>query len=985
MAKARSISKVRKKSGWNEFNTFSKLIYPYLEEQLGYPPRKSEAFDEQTWVRKRGETSGPYDGAFKDDRGVVVLIEAKRQDKPIGQAEIKQAFDYCLGETFPIPPPYVLVSNGITNQWFRRNKAGNGEYSYNTCDEVAWKKAKKESGSGELTEQLSLKELTKILSKLRKTVYKDLVQSYFPEKFSLKKNKLGRRKKGFEEVLKTRKTFVDSTLADADEKKAIQFVLSSIALSITLKFLFIKIAADRRSEVFPKDLSKKIKILASAYPGILVAKPYDVLDFSKECEEIVVRLLRPVSILQGLIFETSDNPIGDIWDGLVESEEQDLQVESLGNVYTPDEIVKAMVNSAEKSLGDWRGKYILEPSCGSGHFVREIYKRLRDTYLNSETAATLTLSQAHIMAMSHLRAIDIDPFAVQTTQLGMFLELYREQDVWRELAPKGKFNFSKVVDRGDFLETGLFSNLKDFTPDLVIGNPPYGIKVSDEIKDQFGLGSDDSYGCFIIRGLDLLKENGCLSFVVSNTFMTTKTHQELRAGIFSRSDIVKLLQLHRAAFKGRDVFCCLIELKKVSEANRNYFYKFCDAWPIHPKTAQYLTVLEEYSSGLKAVLSADQYFEYQTNANLAFHRKNAPHAKELEECFNNLNFIGQRQLVRNQKNSLPIHGGSSSLFPLVIDVACPNVAIEVQATFPLLGNIDCIEIKRAENKSVKTVKLWQIARVFQGLCTSSDEEFLRKTPGVVPNARRKYIKDVDLDLTISNEELIQLTEDQKKNGIQVLDKTKTKHFVPFDKGGEQDIEAGDLRAYWSTVDYWIDWSKQAVDELKRRNALPVGTPRKPRLQNTQFYFMQGIRFSPAGLYAPMFEVSFGGVPGHKGSIILPCREELTAYLLPILCSPVTRYLTKNFLQHTVMTEIDVIKQIPIPVPSLDEYEDLVKISREIIVAKQNNMDFQALVEKSNQLVAKLFMVESDMNEILTWMRRRYPNLGRKRGAEVKLD
>ena len=40
---------------WNESNTFSKLIYSYLKEELGYPERKNQFFDEQTYVRKRGK------------------------------------------------------------------------------------------------------------------------------------------------------------------------------------------------------------------------------------------------------------------------------------------------------------------------------------------------------------------------------------------------------------------------------------------------------------------------------------------------------------------------------------------------------------------------------------------------------------------------------------------------------------------------------------------------------------------------------------------------------------------------------------------------------------------------------------------------------------------------------------------------------------------------------------------------------------------
>ncbi len=59
---------------WNELNTFSKLIYPYLEEELGYPERKSHFFDEQTYVRKKGKNKGPYDGTFIDAHKRVLLL-----------------------------------------------------------------------------------------------------------------------------------------------------------------------------------------------------------------------------------------------------------------------------------------------------------------------------------------------------------------------------------------------------------------------------------------------------------------------------------------------------------------------------------------------------------------------------------------------------------------------------------------------------------------------------------------------------------------------------------------------------------------------------------------------------------------------------------------------------------------------------------------------------------------------------------------------
>ncbi len=966
---------------WNEFNTFSKLIYPYLEKELKYPPRESKHFDEQTWVRKLGDKKGPYDGAFKDENGgVLVLIEAKREGKDLSKQDIQQAFDYCFGDTFVVPPPYVLVSNGNDHKWFKRYRNEEDNYTYSPIDAVNWQKAKKEFGAGELIEQLTLKRLIKVLSMTRSMLFNDLASIYFPSSYKLKESNLGEKKEGFEKILSTRKTFVDSSLADLEEQKAVRHVLSSIALSLTLKVLFIKILTERKGEIFSADVRKAITKWSTKFPGILKAEPYDVLEFSDEAQEKLSNMFVPIGALNALVFQASDNPIGDIWDGLVESEFDDLQVESLGNVYTPKPIVDAMVDASERAIGSWVDKKILEPACGSGHFVREVYKRVRDSYLNERKTVKGNPVIAHKKALDHIRAIDIDPFAVQTTQLGMFLELYRSTDVWRAVAPNDNFDFSSVVDRADFLDSGLFAKFRSFQPDLVIGNPPYGVKVTDETSQRFALGNDDSYGCFIARSLDVLAQEGTLQFVVSNTFMTTKTHQPLRAKIFSDSQIESILQLHRSAFAGRDVFCCIVVLKKVKktkEENEPYFYRYCDAWPIKPSDPDFLVALDVWNKKTNAVLPGEKYFEYETNAVLAKHRFNAPHAKDLENFLDRKSFVGQRDLLKKQKRPLPIHGGSSSLFLLVTDEATPAHSADKSFMFPNLGEIEGVSIRRENGAIVNTIKLWQIARVFQGLCTSDDETFLRKTPGVVPNARRRYIKDVDVDLCVTNSALKKLTDNDKVNGINVLDKKKTKHFVPFDKGGEQDVDVGELRSYWSPVDYWIDWSQDAVTELKRRNSLPVGTPRKPRYQNSQFYFASGIRFSPAGLYAPMFEISHGGVPGHKGSIILPCDESLTYFLLPVLCSPVSRYLTKNFLQHTVMTEIDIVKQIPIPVPSKKQFVEMSNICIEVIDKKKQNMSATIEIEKANDLVLELYGFDkNDEDELSLWLKRRYPNLGR---------
>lgn len=66
----------------NEANTFSQVIYPYLES-IGYQSRDSGFCDEQTFVRKKGGRSGPYDAAFVVDARPVLLVEAKRQGRTL--------------------------------------------------------------------------------------------------------------------------------------------------------------------------------------------------------------------------------------------------------------------------------------------------------------------------------------------------------------------------------------------------------------------------------------------------------------------------------------------------------------------------------------------------------------------------------------------------------------------------------------------------------------------------------------------------------------------------------------------------------------------------------------------------------------------------------------------------------------------------------------------------------------------------------------
>ncbi len=61
--------------------------------------------------------------------------------------------------------------------------------------------------------------------------------------------------------------------------------------------------------------------------------------------------------------------------------------------------------------------------------------------------------------------------------------------------------------------------------DIVIANPPYGVAVDKEVcQDEFVLGSKDSYGVFATLGVNILKPEGTLCYIMSDTWQTIRTH-----------------------------------------------------------------------------------------------------------------------------------------------------------------------------------------------------------------------------------------------------------------------------------------------------------------------------------------------------------------------------------------------------------------------------------------------------------------------------
>jgi len=91
--------------------------------------------------------------------------------------------------------------------------------------------------------------------------------------------------------------------------------------------------------------------------------------------------------------------------------------------------------------------------------------------------------------------------------------------------------------------------------DIILGNPPYGgTKIPEDLKRKLGLGSKDPYGAFIAKFLGRKRQSthlahgGILAYIVSDTFMTIKTHKELR-DLMLDNCLHSMIRVHPDTFK----------------------------------------------------------------------------------------------------------------------------------------------------------------------------------------------------------------------------------------------------------------------------------------------------------------------------------------------------------------------------------------------------------------------------------------------------
>ena len=170
----------------------------------------------------------------------------------------------------------------------------------------------------------------------------------------------------------------------------------------------------------------------------------------------------------------------------------------LGSYYTPTSMVARIV---EDNLTD--GK-VLDPCCGTGQFLLVMAGKIPDP--------------------RKIWGADIDHIAVRITRINLMLH-YLNEDFCPNI-----YNHNSLLDWNE----GGFS--------FIATNPPWGAKFEKGdlklIKDKYPeIDSSESFSFFLSFALKYLKRGGFYSFVLPESILYVKNHQDIRSHLLNNSSI----------------------------------------------------------------------------------------------------------------------------------------------------------------------------------------------------------------------------------------------------------------------------------------------------------------------------------------------------------------------------------------------------------------------------------------------------------------
>ena len=297
--------------------------------------------------------------------------------------------------------------------------------------------------------------------------------------------------------------------------------------------------------------------------------------------------------------------------------EEKPEVRKAGGVYyTPKYIVDYIVqNTVGKLIGDKTPKEIsklrfADIACGSGSFLIGVYETLLDYHNNyyfnhieeakkdgcifKTEVPYLSIKQKQNILLNNIYGVDIDPQAVEVTQLSLALKMLEDESLATANDMQNMFheqilpNLSKNIICGnsligtDILDGKMFATdeerklspmdyekrfpeiMKSGGFDAIVGNPPWSSKMPNLYTDYFAKIFNVSttninlFALFVLKSLKLINSKGIFGILIPKVFIKNTSYTDIRKKILDEYQILEIVDFGKFPQVASDCVCPFI-------------------------------------------------------------------------------------------------------------------------------------------------------------------------------------------------------------------------------------------------------------------------------------------------------------------------------------------------------------------------------------------------------------------------------------------
>lgn len=271
-----------------------------------------------------------------------------------------------------------------------------------------------------------------------------------------------------------------------------------------------------------------------------------------------------------------------------------------GIYYTPkfitDYIVKETVGRFLQENAGYPDKLhnikILDPACGSGSFLIRAYDELLKYHARELKKPLDKLDQWERLPIltNSIFGVDLDKQAIDFTRLNLLLRSLAHREPLPFLGDNIKQGNSLISGTDEELEKYFGNSLRDKNPfnwedefkdimknggfDVVIGNPPWGGDIDNELEyfhDKYPETTKehtDSFKLFIETSLRLVRTGGLISLIVPNTLLRQRRIKDVRS-LLLRNQVLTVIDLGEGIFRGVIAPSCVFVVRKSSPTEKH--------------------------------------------------------------------------------------------------------------------------------------------------------------------------------------------------------------------------------------------------------------------------------------------------------------------------------------------------------------------------------------------------------------------------------